>query len=183
MKITVFSVIFSLISLISVAGDNVAVKTNLIYDGLISPNVGVEMPVLPEWSVDLSVSYNPFEFSNGKMWKHWLIQPEARYWLGNVFSGHFLAVHIFGGEFNYSFDRATRRQGWAAGIGTGYGFAWHIGSRWTIEAEIALGYARYGYDKYPCASCGRAIASRNKNYFGPTKAAVSIAYRFGIKRP
>ena len=32
------------------------------------------------------------------------------------------------------------------------------------------------HSKYPCATCGTVQKSEKKNYFGPTKAAVSIIY-------
>lgn len=32
--------------------------------------------------------------------KHWLVQPEARYWFCEAFNGHFLALHALAGQFN-----------------------------------------------------------------------------------
>ncbi len=179
MKNVVLTFLMSFISFLYSHGENVALKTNLLYDGLISPNLGVEVRLASQWTIDISGNYNPFELSHGRMWKHWLLQPEIRRRTSaEIFSGGFLAGHLFGGEFNYSFG-SRRRQGWAAGIGVGYGYTWRLGSRWGIEAEIAVGYARYTYKKYPCNSCGKVLASHDRNYFGPTKAALSVVYYFG----
>ncbi len=155
-----------------------AIKTNLLYDATMTVNLGAELRVAPEWTIDLSGNINSWTLSHGRRWRHWMIQPEARRWTKDAFRGHFFAGHLFGGQFNYSFDGRQRRQGWAAGLGVGYGYAWQFGRRWGLEAEIAVGYARYSYDKYPCTNCGRVIASHNKNYFGPTKAAINLVYRF-----
>lgn len=164
------------------AGQTVSVKSNLLYDALLSPNLGLEFGVAPKWSVDISGNYNGWKLSHGRQWKHWLVQPELRRWLrAEDCSGHFLAAHIFGGQFNTTLNR-YRRQGWAAGLGVGYGFAWRLGPHWGLEAEIAVGYARYGYDKYPCSECGRKIATRHKNYVGPTKAAINLVYYFGASK-
>lgn len=161
------------------AEERVAVKTNLLYDALLNANLGVELKVAPKWSIDLSANYNGWTLSHGRQWKHWLVQPEVRYWLkADNMRGHFLAGHIFGGQFNTTLNH-YRRQGWALGLGVGYGYSWRFADHWGLEAEIAVGYARYGYDKFPCAQCGRKIASRNKNYVGPTKAAVNLVYYFG----
>ncbi|MDE5916022.1 MAG: DUF3575 domain-containing protein, partial [Duncaniella sp.] len=65
---------------IHTSAQDIAVKTNLLYDASLTINVGAEMQVAPKWSVDLSGNYNPWTLSGGKKWKHWLIQPEARYW-------------------------------------------------------------------------------------------------------
>lgn len=164
------------------AEEQVAVKTNLLYDALLNANLGIEWNVAPKWSIDLSGNYNGWKLSHGKQWKHWMLQPEARYWLkADNMRKHFLTGHIFGGQFNTTLNH-YRRQGWAAGIGVGYGYSWRFGNHWGLEAELAVGYARYSYDKFPCADCGRKIATRNKNYVGPTKAAVNLVYYFGGKK-
>lgn len=155
-----------------------AVKTNLLYDALLNANLGVEFRMSPRWSFDLSGNYNGWRLSHGRQWKHWFVQPEARYWLNDNMEGHFFAANLIGGQFNTTLNDA-RRQGWGAGIGAGYGYSWHFGRHWGVEVEITAGYVRYRYDKYPCAQCGRKIGSRNRNYVGPTKAAVNLVYYFG----
>lgn len=161
------------------AEERVAVKTNLLYDALLNANLGAELTVAPNWSIELSGNYNGWKLSHGRQWKHWMVQPELRYWLKKeTMRGSFFAGHIFGGQFNTTLNR-YRRQGVAAGVGIGYGYSFRFGGHWGLETEIAVGYARYSYDKFPCAECGRKIASRDKNYVGPTKAAVSLVYYFG----
>ena len=162
------------------ADNSVAVKSNLLYDALLTANAGVELRIAPKWSLDLSGNYNGWRLSHGRQWKHWLVQPEARRWFKESMNGHFLAAHVFGGQFNTTL-RGARRQGWGAGAGIGYGYAWHFAHNWGLEAELAVGYARYSYDKFPCTECGRKIAHNSRNYFGPTKAAVNIVYYFGGK--
>lgn len=161
------------------AEESVAIKSNLLYDALLNANLGVEFRVAPHWTVDVSGNYNGWKLSHGRQWKHWMVQPELRYRLNSDrMSGHFFAGHIFGGQFNTTLND-FRRQGWATGIGVGYGYSWRFGRHWGLEAEIAVGYAYYRYDKYPCAGCGRKIATRQKNYVGPTKAALNLVYYIG----
>ncbi|MDC7180987.1 DUF3575 domain-containing protein, partial [Bacteroides cellulosilyticus] len=38
------------------------------------------------------------------------------------------------------------------------------------------GYARMEYDKYRCAGCGERMGHYKRNYFGPTRAGVSLIY-------
>ena len=64
------------------------------------------------------------------------------------------------------------------GAGVAYGYAWMIGKHWNLEAEIGVGYAYTKYDVYRCPKCGSKLGSNNHNYFGPTKAAVSLVYLF-----
>ncbi len=60
------------------SGNDVAIKTNLLYDATLTVNLGAEVAVAPRWSVDLSGNLNAWTLSGGKRWKHWLLQPEAR---------------------------------------------------------------------------------------------------------
>ena len=161
------------------AKERAAVKTNLLYDALLNANLGAELSIAPHWSIDLSGNYNGWKLSHGRQWKHWMVQPELRYWLNSDnLRGSFFTGHLVGGQFNTTLNH-YRRQGWAAGAGIGYGYSLRFGKHWGLEAEIAVGYARYSYDKFPCAECGRKIATNTKNYVGPTKAAINLVYYFG----
>ena len=130
--------------------------------------------------------YNPFIFSEGKRIKHWLAQPEFRYWTCERFNGWFFGVHLHGGEFSfakvrlpfnlYTNLRDNRYEGYYYGGGLSAGYQWMLGKRWNLEATLGLGYARVEYDRYRCADCSPKVGSGSKNYFGPTKAAVSLIY-------
>ena len=169
---------------------DVAMKTDLVNDALLSPNLGVEVGLAPKWSLDVRAELNAWSV-NGHKWKHWFVQPEARYWLCQRFAGHFFGVHAIGGQYNFGhlglnfkflgsdFRKLldNRYQGWGAGAGIGY--AWPVHRHWNIEAEIGFGWIYTRFDSYPCAECGRKIDSdRPHNYVGPTKAALNIVYLF-----
>lgn len=169
------------------------VKSNLLSDGLLSPNLGIEIGIAPKWTIDVSGQVNLWKLSQGRRWKHWAVQPEARYWFCERFAGHFLGIHVHGGQYNIGgFDGKvdflgtdlrklgdSRYQGWFAGGGIGYGYAWIMGKHWNIEAEIGLGYSYTRYDRFRCAGCGKKLESdKTHHYVGPTKAAVDIVYVF-----
>ena len=63
-----------------------------------------------------------------------------------------------------------------AGGGIAYGYQWLLGRRWSIEASLGVGYVRAGYDRYECPHCGEWQGDGKENYFGVTKAAVSLIY-------
>ena len=69
-----------------------------------------------------------------------------------------------------------RYQGNLYGAGVSYGYHWILNKRLSIEATIGVGYAYLDYDKYPCGKCGTKLKDGHKNYFGPTKAGVSLIY-------
>lgn len=175
-----------------VADAQIALKSNLLYDAALSPNIGIEVALAQKWSFDLSGNLNAWTLDNGRRWKHWLVQPEVRYWFCDRFSGHFVGAHLLGGEANvgglkhsYSFlgkdvDFHNRRyQGWYAGAGIAYGYTCILAKHWSLEAEIGVGWIYTRYDVYPCSVCGTKMASdRSHNYFGPTKAAINLVYVF-----
>lgn len=171
---------------------DVGIKTNILYDAALSPNLGVEIGLAPRWTLDISGNINAWTV-NGHKWKHWLAQPEARYWFCERFQGHFIALHALGGQFNvgnigglkdflgnkFSTLENSRYQGWGVGGGIAYGYAWVLGKHWNLEAEIGVGYVYAKYDRYPCANCGTKLESdKSHNYFGPTKAALNFVYLF-----
>lgn len=175
-------------------GQRVAAKTNLLSDAvLLSPNLGVEVGVAPKWTVDLSGQLCLWGLNGDKRWKHWLLQPEARYWLCQRFSGHFFGVEGHFGQFNIGgVDiginflgtdlrklKDRRYQGWQGGAGLTYGYAWIVAEHWNVEAEIGVGYSYMRYDSFPCASCGTKLSSgATHNYFGLTKAQLALTYVF-----
>lgn len=194
MKVRILTLILMAIAVcMGARAQNVAVKTNVLSDALYNPNIAVEFGVAPKWTIDLSGEFNLWNLSHDRKWKHWALQPEARYWLCDRFSGHFLGVHLLGGQYNvggidipFSFLgtdfrklKDTRYQGWFAGAGVAYGYAWALNEHWNLEAEIGVGWTYTRYDRFRCAGCGKKIEEDvPHSYFGPTKVAVNIEYVF-----
>ena len=177
----------------SVRAQFAAVKTNLLYDASLSINLGIEAHIAPRWSVDFSGNYNPWDMPNGAKWKHWMFQPEFRYWFCEVLNGHLLAIHLHGGAFNFggiknnlnflgtNYSRLTdyRFQGYFAGAGLGYGYSWMLSRHLNLEAEVGFGYSYIIYDVYECADCGKKVEeNKDHHYLGVTKAAINLIYAF-----
>lgn len=161
-------------------------KTNIPYWLTASPNLGAEVAVADNVSIELSAGFNPFKFGDDKQIKHWVVWPEARYWLNETYNGHFFGLHGVGGQFNMGgVDipiwklknlKDRRYDGSAIGFGISYGYQWVLSSRWGLEATLGVGYARFDYDIYSLGENESKIGENKKNYFGPTKGAISITY-------
>ncbi len=171
----------------------IGLKTNLLMDATLNVNLGLELPLTPHWTADITGEYNNWTLSHGRRWRHWYAQPEARYWLCNRLTGHFVGIHGFFGKYNiggldndimllgtdFSNLSHTRYQGWALGAGVAYGYTWLLDRHWNLEAEIGVGYAYSRYDRFRCVGCGKKLETdRSHHYVGPTKAAINLVYIF-----
>ena len=169
-----------------------ALKSNLLYDATTTINLGFETALAEKWTFDLSGNWNPFQFEDNMKWKHWLIQPEFRYWTCRKFGGHFFAAHLLGGQYNFgNLDGLPnflgsdlsqladhRYEGWYAGAGVGYGYAFALGHHWNLELELGVGYAYMEYDVYDWATDQKQQSNAHHNYVGITKLNVGLSYLF-----
>lgn len=176
-----------LVVAVKVQAQQVAVKTNLLYDAaLLTPNASVEASLGRKHSIELMGALNLFSYSNNKKLKHWLLQPEWRYWFCSRYNGWFLGVHAHGGQFNMGnyklpfgllpMVKKHRYEGWFAGGGVSVGYQWPITKRWGLEAELGAGYTYVDYRKYNCARCGVKQKDGARGIWGPTRAAISLVY-------
>lgn len=192
MKRKLILIMVGLAALVTAQAQDFAVKTNLLYDATATVNVGAEVGLAPRWTFDLSGNYNAWSISERKL-KHWMVQPEFRYWFCERFQDHFIAVHALGGQYNVGFipndlnvfgkDLSVlsdhRFQGSFAGAGIAYGYAWALTEHLNLEFELGVGYVYTRYDEFECFGCGKKIAEDVPvNYVGPTKAAIGLVYVF-----
>lgn len=182
-----FLVILALATSLSFSyAQKVAIKNNLLYDATVTPNLALEIAMSRKMTLEMAAGLNFFDFSDNKKNKHFLVQPELRWWTCDVFNGHFFGLHGHVAQFNVGgWDipvgrlktfRDNRYQGYLYGGGLSYGYQWLLRPRWNLEASIGGGYARIHYEKYPCTTCGTKLDEGHTNYLGVTKAAVSLIY-------
>lgn len=190
--LSILFVAFVAMSIPAISQDQLAVKTNLLYGiPALTPNLAVEYGVGPKTSLELFGSYNGWkvngsETSNKKL-AHWLVEPAFRYWFCERFNGHFTGIHTMYGEYNISghdiplffngkIHKEYRYQGNTIGVGISYGYNLILNRRFNLEFEVGTGYNHLKYDKFECRKCGEKMSSETKNYFGPTKAAITLVY-------
>lgn len=159
-----------------------AIKSNVFYLATTTLNAAVEFSLNDKWTVDVVLGYNPWEFQSNGKFKHFLVQPELRYWPRHVFYGHFFGLHIHASNYHiagiglseYMIDH--RYKGYFAGGGLSWGYHKSVGKRFALEATLGIGYMHMNYDLYPRAENKEKIKRETFNYFGPTRAGISIVY-------
>lgn len=173
------------------------VKTNALYWVTATPNIGFEFALADRWTVELAGGYNPWTFDKEKnvKAKHFLVTPEVRYWFCESFNGHFIGLNANYTQFNvggilipevfYKIESTgvfidalqhSRSEGWAAGAGITYGYAFPISRRWNMEFTLGLGYWYSSYDRFESRKCGLFQESVIKHVFGPTDLGISFIY-------
>ena len=178
--------IVSLLLLFAVSSyaQKLAIKTNALYLTTATPNIGMEIGLSSKLTLDITYGINPFTFEDNLKWKHWVVQPELRYWFCESFYGHFVGLHAGAGEYNISkvaiptVDNAKdyRYEGMAVLGGLAYGYSWVLSGRWNIEASFGVGIVHTKYRQFDCPLCGKHLGDKIETFVAPTKAAVSVIY-------
>lgn len=194
---TIAFVLASFAAVGTASAQKIAIKNNLAYDAINTPNLSLEFGLGSKYTLDVQGGTNFFWYKRDaqdpkyttKKWSHWLVQPEFRYWTCETFNGLFFGAHLLGGQMNVGgislpfilqnknqMMKEHRYEGYFYGGGLSVGYQYALASRWNIEGSIGLGYARVHYDKFKCVNCGNKLGSGTADYLGPTKATISIVY-------
>ena len=172
-----------------------ALKTNMLYDVLAVPNIGAEFYLGRNWSLSGNWMYGWWN-SNSKhrYWRVYGGEIAVRKWLGRKaaekpLTGHHLGV--YGQVFTYDFEwNGTGYMGGQPGeslwnspnyaAGVEYGYALPIGRRLNIDFTIGLGYWGGKYYTYnPLDGHYVWESTKNRHWFGPTKAEISLVWLIG----
>lgn len=170
-------------------------KTNLLYDVLLVPNIGAEFYLGKGWSI-----------GGNWMYAWWHNNPRHRYWrlyggeanLRKYFgtregksplSGHH--VGVYGQLVTYDFEFGGKgimggKPGGTIydkshfGIGVEYGYSKPVARRLNLDFSIGVGYLGGDYYEYvPKGEYYLWQATKKRNWFGPTKAEISLVWLIG----
>lgn len=101
--------LFLLIGLpVFVAGQQTALKTNALFWATTTPNIGVEVGISHNITIELWGAYNAWKYPDDMKLNLYLLQPEARYWFCRKFEGHFIGMHGHYGHLDPLHLRAKR---------------------------------------------------------------------------
>lgn len=172
-----------------------ALKTNLLFDAALMPNVEIELPV---------GKHNRYSLNGELMFPWWLMDGdkyclqilmgglEGRYWLGNskkrqtkeVLTGHFLGLYAGGGKYDLQWQDNGYQGEFFIAAGISYGYAHRIGGNLRLEYNIGIGLLRTDYQHYHARDNYRTLLwQENGKYtwFGPTKVKISLVWLLNRK--
>ena len=171
-----------------------AVRTNLLYDALVIPNIGLEFYLGRGWSLAGNWMYTWFK--NDKRHRYHRIYGgdlEVRRWFGtkkdnSPLTGHH--VGLYGQMLTYDLEwggKGYLGDRWSYGGGISYGYSAPIGRRLNLDFTVGVGYLGGEYFEYVpggwCEThkkeCYLWQATKQRRWFGPTKAEVSLVWLLG----
>jgi len=171
------------------------VRTNMLYDLLALPNIGVEFYLGKGWSVVADWTYGWWKTDRSHWyWRAYGGDIAVRKWFGRAAGNKPLTGHhigVYGQIFTYDFETGGRgymggkpggtlwdKMNYAAGLE--YGYSLPITRRLNIDFTIGLGYWGGTYHEYkPIDGCYVWQSTKQRHWFGPTKAEVSLVWLIG----
>ena len=172
-----------------------AVKTNMLYDALLVPNIGVEFYVGKNWSLAGNWMYAWWKSDrHHNYWRLYGGDLEVRRWFGRKASEKPLAGHhigLYGRIFTYDFE--TGGPGYMGGkpggtlwdkmnysVGLEYGYSLPVARRLNLDFVIGVGYWGGEYHKYAPID-GHYVwkETRRRHWFGLTEAEISLVWLLG----
>lgn len=165
-----------------------ALKTNLLCDMALIPNLGVEFHLGKGWA--LGLDYNHAWWSLADKDYFWRVCGggiDVRKYFGKAssvrpLSGHHLG--LYAQAFTYDIETGGRGQmsDLTYSGGLEYGYSLPVGKAFNIDFGIGLGYAGGEYKVYdPEDDCYVWKETRQRHYMGPTKAEISLVWILGNK--
>ena len=172
-----------------------ALKTNMLYDVLAVPNIGVEFYLGKNWSISGNWMYGWWK--NDRRHRYWRVyggEVGLRKYFGQRASDKPLTGHhvgVYGQLLTYDFEFGGRgymggRPGgtlWDKahyGVGFEYGYSLPVARRLNLDFSLGLGYlGGTCYEYVPVDACYVWEKTRTRQWVGPTKAEISLVWLLG----
>ena len=164
-----------------------AVKTNMLYDLALVPNIGLEFYLGKNISVAGNWMYSWWK--NDRIawyWRTYGGDLAVRYWFGpdaekKPLSGHH--VGVYGQIITYDFETGGRGylgDRWSYAGGIEYGYSLPVARRLNIDFNLGVGCLGGEFKEYlPIDGHYVWQATKKRNYIGPTKLEVSLVWLLG----
>ena len=164
-----------------------AVKTNMLYDALLTPNIGVEFYLGKNYTISADWMYAWWKKHSIAWWhRTYGGDLEFRRYFGRVANEKPLQgwhVGLYGGIVTYDFDwggRGYLGDRWSYGGGLSFGYSMPWKRRLNLDFTVGIGYLGGEYKEYlPLDGCYVWQCTKQRNYIGPTKIEVSLVWLIG----
>lgn len=167
-------------------GINFAVKTNALYDLALVPNIGVEFFLNKGWSINAGWMYSWWKSDKiHYYWRTYGGELDVRKYLGNSssdkpYKGHHLGIYAHMLTYDFETGHTGYLSKLSYGAGLEYGYSIPLARHLDLDFGIGLGYLGGEYKIYdPIDNHYVWRQTRQRNWFGPTKAEISLKWLIG----
>lgn len=171
------------------------VRTNMLYDALAVPNIGVEFYLGRNWSVGAAYAHAWWSYDRRhRYWRIYGAEVNARYWFGKAahakpLTGHHIGLYAQALTYDFEWGGKAYMGGEPGGTifdrahfggGVEYGYSLPIARRLNIDFTLGVGYiGGRVYEFVPDNDRYLWTATKNRRWFGPTKLEVSLVWLIG----
>jgi len=180
----------------------IALKTNMLFDLLFTPNVEVEVPIGNRWSLmvedwfpwllhnkggNISIGryVRPGNDMKTSAYELWTLGVELRYWWQGAcpqarprLTGPFLGLYYANGKYDVEWN-SKGDQGEFNSVGLTYGYCWPLSRHWNLEASVSAGYFWGPRRHYKGEFDDTHLIWKytgHTSYVGPTKLKLSLVW-------
>ena len=183
-----------LLALATGKAQSLALKTNMLYDAVLIPNVGVEVSLGKQWTASADWFYT--WFSSDSRHRYWQgyggYLTVRRYFASNsqlstlnsqLLKGHHLGAYVLGMTYDVEWGgRGYQADHFGFGAGLEYGYALPISNSLLLDFSLGIGFQDGEYKEYePQGNRYVWQATRQRHWSGPTKAEVTLKWLLGKK--
>ena len=169
----------------------VALKNNLAYDAVLTPNLQLEFRLTRKWTMEVGAGFNPFPLDDTKFpkWRHVAAWIAPRYWFCNAFNRGFFSFNaayahynVAGGKYPigwlYRKVLDSRYQGDAVMGGLSFGWHFPVSPHFSIELEAGADLGYTWFTEFECKHCGSKKA-QSGSWFALPKLGVNLSIPLG----
>lgn len=166
---------------------HMSLSTNALYDLALIPNIGAEIYLGYNLSLDANWHYAWWKNdSKAWYWRTYGGDASLRWWFGKQakqkpLTGHH--VGLYGQMITYDFELGGKgilaeRWSWAAGVE--YGYSLPLAYRLNLDFTLGVGYHSGEFYEYlPIDGHYVWQATKRRQYIGPTKCEISLVWLIG----
>ena len=162
----------------------IALKTNLLHDAILTPDLGIEISLARKFS--LSAEGVWAWWSNNSRHRFWRIYGgwiEGRYWFApdarqRSLTGHHLGIYGSCHSFDFEFGhKGWQSDGLMYGIGLSYGYSLRISQRLNLDFSARVGFSSGNITEYePQRGIYSCTSRYHKRYFGLTGLEITLVW-------
>ena len=165
-----------------------AIRTNMLYDVALTPTIGVDFHLGRNWSLGANWTY---AWWHKDSWAYY-----HRVYGGDInlrkyfgasarrrpLSGHHIGVYAQAFTYDFEYGSTGFLSNFSYGGGLEYGYSLPVSRTLNIDFSIGCGYLGGEYKVYdPIDDHYVWRETRQRHWFGPTKAEISLVWNIGNK--